>query len=292
MSGKKIYTIVFLICLINMASACGPQSCDCTKQEIPLPEAKTSGIDGKRMVLISSGEFIMGTDKTDTENLHRKIGTVQPLYLDQHPERKVFLRAFYIDQYEVTNEEYKTFLDASGFMETPMNWEGDSYPENLGNHPVTHIIWSEAWSYCMWARKQLPTEGQWEKAARGFEGSLYPWGNDYEKGKGNIGIEGWRKTAPVGGFPEDVSAFQVYDMAGNVMEWTLDWYLPYPGNTRGDPRFGKRMKVLRGNGFQKAGHYFLEAYRYSFARTEADPDSFYENVGFRCASSFIEETGS
>ena len=71
------------------------------------------------------------------------------------------------------------------------------------------------------------------------------------------------------------------------MEWTQDWYLPYPGNSRSDPRFGRELKVLRGNGFQKAGHYFLPAYRYAFTRTEANPNDFFENVGFRCASEII-----
>ena len=284
---------MFLILFVDilLLFACSG-SFDREAKEPILPTAIISPIDEKEMVLVPAGEFLMGTDEIDDEKTHLKIGAVKPLFLDQHPIRKISLDSYYIDKYEVTNEEYKKFLDLSGYDELPGHWENSTYADGTDRYPVTHVTWREALTYALWARKTLPTEAQWEKAARGFEGSLYPWGNGYEKGKGNIGIEGWRKTAPVGGFPEDVSAFQVYDMAGNVMEWTLDWYLPYPGNTRGDPRFGKRMKVLRGNGFQKAGHYFLEAYRYSFARTEADPDSFYENVGFRCASSFIEETGS
>tara|TARA_B100001750_G_scaffold40492_1_gene29374 strand:+ start:212 stop:559 length:348 start_codon:yes stop_codon:yes gene_type:complete len=110
----------------------------------------------------------------------------------------------------------------------------------------------------------------------------YPWGLEFIKGKANVGIEGDRKTMPVTSYPEDTSPYKVMGLSGNVMEWTLDWYLPYPGNTRKELRFGKVYKVLRGNGFQKAGHYFLEAYKYSFARTEANPNDFFENVGFRC----------
>lgn len=259
----------------------------CKGETDSLTPIKTSGIDGKEMVLIPGGEFIMGTNKTDPENTHQKIGTVKPLYLDQHPERKVYLDAYYIDRYEVTNREYKRFIDEAEFTETPSHWQDGTYPEGKGDHPVTNITWREAWSYAMWAHKQLPTEAQWEKAARGTAGQLYPWGNTYEKGKANIGIEGARETVPVSQYPGDVSPYQVYGMAGNVMEWTRDWYRAYPENPYRDPRFGKTFKVLRGNGFQKAGHYFLEAYRYAFNRTEVPPDEFFENVGFRCATGFI-----
>ena len=234
------------------------------------------------MVLIPAGEFIMGTDKIDEENTHQKIGAIKPLYLDQHPIRKIFLDAYYIDKYEVTNDEYKKFLDASGYDELPSHWENGSYAYGTEKYPVTHVTWREALSYALWTQKTLPTEAQWEKAARGPDGRVFPWGDDYEKGKSNIDIDGIRALAKVGSYPGDISPYKVYDMAGNVMEWTMNWYLPYPGNTYKNPRFGKILKVLRGNAFQKAGHYFLDAYRYSFARTEADPSEYFENVGFRC----------
>ena len=234
------------------------------------------------MVLIPSGEFIMGTNKVDNEDTHKKIGAVKPLYLDQHPERKLFLAGYYMDRYEVTNQEYNLFLNENQFTDIPAHWKDGIIPEGHGNHPVTQVTWWEAWSYCQWADKQLPTEEQWEKAARGPDGLPYPWGLEFIKGKANVGIEGDRKTMPVTSYPEDTSPYKVMGLSGNVMEWTLDWYLPYPGNTRKEFRFGKVYKVLRGNGFQKAGHYFLEAYKYSFARTEAIPNDFFENVGFRC----------
>ncbi len=250
--------------------------CDCDKQ------SKVSEAD--KMVLIPAGEFIMGTNKVDTEDTHKKIGAVKPLYLDQHPERKIFLDEYYIDRYEVTNAEYSHFLEVNQFTDIPAHWENGTFPEGQGDHPVTQVTWWEAWSYCQWKGKQLPTEEQWEKAARGPDGFPFPWGEKYIKGKANVGIEGDRKIMPIKSYPEDVSPYGVMGMSGNVMEWTLDWYLPYPGNTRKEFRFGKVFKVLRGNGFQKAGHYFLEAYRYSFSRTEANPNDFFENVGFRCSS--------
>ena len=236
------------------------------------------------MVLIPAGEFIMGTNKVDKEDTHKKIGAVKPLYLDQHPERKFFMDEYYIDRYEVTNAKYSHFLEVNQFTDLPAHWQDGVFPEGQGDHPVTQVTWWEAWSYCQWNGKQLPTEEQWEKAARGPDGLPFPWGEKYIKGKANVGIEGDRKTMPITAYPEDASPYKVMGMSGNVMEWTLDWYLPYTGNTRKEYRFGKVFKVLRGNGFQKAGHYFLEAYRYSFSRTEAKPNDFFENVGFRCSS--------
>ncbi|KMP12417.1 hypothetical protein UZ36_00675 [Candidatus Nitromaritima sp. SCGC AAA799-C22] len=277
---------IFLAGALLLLSACG-SPCDCEDKNAPLSSVKVSAIDGKEMVLVPAGEFIMGTDKTDEENTHRKIGSVKPLYLDQHPERTIHLDAYYIDRYEVTNEEYKRFLDASGYDEFPGHWENGTFAEGTAKHPVTQVTWREAWSYAMWARKTLPTEAQWEKAARGTDGRSFPWGNDFEKGKANIDIEGARAPVAVGSYPGDLSPYGAYDLAGNVMEWTLDWYRPYPGNNYKDKRFGKVLKVLRGTGFQKAGHYFLPAYRYAFARTEADPNEYFENVGFRCAAPVI-----
>jgi len=253
------------------------------------PPVMTSEIDGKEMVLIPAGEFIMGTDKVDTANTHRKIGTVKPLYVDQHPQRKIRLPAYYIDRYEVTNREYRRFLQATQFDREPGRWENGVYPEGMGDHPVTNITWDEALTYALWAHKRLPTEAQWEKAARGTDGRLFPWGNTPSKKAANVGVEGARQSRPVGSYPEDVSPYRVYDMAGNVMEWTLDWYRAYPGNEYKDPRFGTIFKVIRGNGFQKAGHYFLDAYRYAFYRTEGKPEAYFENVGFRTVTPFIGE---
>lgn len=281
------YTVAFFILLLFFLTGCG--TCDCEIDVNNLKPTKVSSKDQKEMVLVPAGEFVMGTNKVDTEGTNKKIGSVKPLYLDQHPERKLSLGAFYMDKYEVTNEEYYKFLQATQFNDVPTHWVDRVYPEDLVSHPVTQVTWWEAWSYCAWAGKQLPTEEQWEKSARGPKGLPYPWGEEYVKGKANLGIEGDRKTAPITAYPEDVSPYKIYGLSGNVMEWTLDWYLPYPGNSKPNSRFGRELKVLRGNGFQKAGHYFLPAYRYTFTRTEASPNDFFENVGFRCASEIIPE---
>ncbi|MCF8720467.1 formylglycine-generating enzyme family protein [Nitrospina gracilis] len=269
-------------------AACGAADCDCgVSAGGPLPERLISEVDGKEMVLVPAGEFIMGTDMTDPEKKHLKIGAVKPLFRDQQPSHTVHLDAFYIDKYEVTNREYKQFIESVQYHEFPAHWVNGMYMPDQGDLPVTNITWGEALAYAMWAGKSLPTEAQWEKAARGTDGRLYPWGNDYKKGISNIGLDGPRKLMPVGSFPEDVSPFQAFDMAGNVMEWTLNWYLPYPGSDFEFKKFGTDLKVLRGNGFQEGGHFFLDEYRYVFHRSEVKPDDFFDNVGFRCVSPFL-----
>ncbi len=269
--------------LLALMAACagdGPQG-DGTRTP-PAPEW-VSPIDGREMVLVPAGEFWLGTDRTDPENTHLKIGTIKPLFRDQQPRQKVYLDAFYIDKYEVTNGDYVKFIQATEYHDLPSHWNGDTPPEGTENLPVTNISWGEAMAYALWAGKTLPTEAQWEKAARGVDGRLYPWGNDYQKGLANMGLDGAREAVAVGSYPSDVSPYGAFDMAGNVMEWTRSWYRPYPGATYINKKMKARLKVLRGNGFHKGGHYFLEAYRFIFHRTEADPDEFYENVGFRCA---------
>ncbi|MDH5762829.1 MAG: formylglycine-generating enzyme family protein [Nitrospinota bacterium] len=271
--GKRI-VFTFLIIGIFISA--------CDKKSETLPSQKISKEDGKAMVLVPAGEFVMGTDRTDPENTHLKIGTVKPLYKDQHPEHKVYLDAFYIDQYEVTNLEYQRFIEATQFPEFPGHWEDGKFPEGKGDLPVTNVTWREAFTYALWAGKRLPTEEQWEKAARGTEGRLFPWGEEYHKGWANIGVDGAKALVTGGSYPKDISPYKVYDLAGNVMEWTMNWYQPYPGNDYQFKKFGEEFKVIRGNGFQKGGHYFLEEYRFTFYRTEARPDEYFENVGFRC----------
>ena len=277
MLREKKYTLVLWVCLLVLQTAC-------QGEWRPRSPVIVSEVDHKEMVLVPAGEFIMGTNKTDPENTHQRIGAVKPLYLDQQPERKINLGAYYIDKYEVTNKEYKQFIDATQYVEYPAHWVDGNYPEGLEAHPVANVAWAQAMAYALWAGKILPTEVQWEKAARGTDGRIYPWGNEYTRGMANVEIDGARQSSPVGSYPKDVSPYGAYDMSGNVMEWTLDWYQPYPGSNYQTQRFGTYFKVLRGSGFQKAGHYFLEAYRYVFYRTEVGPDEIFENVGFRCVT--------
>jgi len=252
----------------------------CERTPDPLPPKMVSEVDGKAMMLIPAGEFIMGTNRTDPENTHLKIGTVKPLYKDQHPEHKVHLDTFYIDQYEVTNREYKKFIDATQFPELPGHWEEGTFPEGGGRPPGYQRHLAGSVDLCALGREAVAN-----RSTMGKDGARHRWpvvSMGRRKGWANVGVDGAKALTLGGSYPKDVSPYNVHDMAGNVMEWTSSWYQPYPGNDYQFKKFGKEFKVLRGNGFQKGGHYFLEAYRYTFYRTEAKPDEYFENVGFRC----------
>lgn len=176
------------------------------------------------MVLIPEGEFQLGS-------VSGEAGTVE------QPGHTVYLDAFYMDKYEVTNAEYKKFVDAnpewqkgtiaSGFHDGNylVNWDGNTYPSGKANHPVVSVSWYAAAAYADWVNKRLPTEAEWEKAARGsVEGQKYPWGNSIDDSKANyslnVGLTG--NTTPVGDYPPN--GYGLYDIVGNVLEWCLDTY--------------------------------------------------------------------
>ncbi|MFQ5507971.1 MAG: formylglycine-generating enzyme family protein [Leptospirillia bacterium] len=241
------------------------------------------------MVKIPSGPFIMGTDEVDTEGRAEELGLLNPWFQNEHPRRTVMLPTYYIDETEVTNDAYAAFVTAAGHR-PPDHWRGArTPPEGTGNHPVTHVSWHDAVAFCKWSgNKVLPTETQWEKAARGKSGLIYPWGNkfDYEATNASRG-----HTMPVGSFPSGNSPYGVKDMVGNVWEWTADWYKAYPGSDLKDDRFGERYRVLRGNSWASVGHYpdrevFLEIVagtsRASY-RLYMAPEGRLNDVGFRCA---------
>jgi formylglycine-generating enzyme required for sulfatase activity len=241
------------------------------------------------MIEIPAGPFIMGTDQQDTEGRAEELGLVMPWFDNEHPQRSVTLPAYYIDQTEVTNQAYAKFVEATG-RRPPDHWGGRrTPPEGMEKHPVTHVSWFDAQEYCRWdGGKALPTEAQWEKAARGQEGLIYPWGNDFDFDAANVARG---HTIPVGSLPKGNSPYGVEDMIGNVWEWTADWYQPYPGNSYRDEKFGERYRVLRGNSWASIGHYpdrrvFLEIVahnsRASF-RLFMAADGRLNDVGFRCA---------
>ncbi len=178
------------------------------------------------MVFVPAGEFLMGKDEGD----------------DEKPLHKVYVDAFFIDKYEVTYAEYAEFVEAGGYSnksywsEEGWSWKEENYitepaywndsTYNQPNYPMVGINWYEAEAYTRWCGKRLPTEAEWEKAARGTDGRRWPWGEDFESDKANIiGTEdGYEYTAPVGSYPLGVSPYGCYDMAGNVWEWCADWY--------------------------------------------------------------------
>ena len=151
--------------------------------------------------------------------------------------------------------------------------------------PVSNVTWHDANDFCRWQQKRLPSEAEWEKAARGTNGLEYPWGNDWEAKKLNIGAKAENEDEPAlpsGSYPDDKSTYGVFDLAGNVSEWVDDWYKPYPGNNYVSKDFGEIHKVKRG-GEAGIGHYSLSYFFRGAVRNHADPATA-SSGGFRCAA--------
>ena len=156
--------------------------------------------------------------------------------------------------------------------------------EYMGQLPVTYVTWQDAHNYCEFQGKHLPTEVQWEKAARGEQGHEYPWGEQWVDAASNSGNEQWLDgSAPIGSYPKDKSPFGVYDMGGNVSEWVADWYQSYPDSDYSSQDFGETFKVARGGAWGGEGHYTLHLFYRAAYRANLDPNETYEDVGFRCA---------
>ena len=233
------------------------------------------------MVYVSAGSFTMGSAEEDTEGLGKEFGVRGgELYSNERPVRELYLEGFYIDRFEVTNEGYRKFVGATGYR-APYRWIYNTYPTGTGDLPVVNVSWFDAHNYCMWAGKRLPREAEWEKAARGTGGRVYPWGDIYDETMGNLNTG---KLTPVGTFKGDKSPYGVYDMAGNVMEWVGDWYGPYPGGEAKDIGSNLREKVLRGGlAGVVPGHYTMNViYARTSTRMHIDPEVFADDTGFRC----------
>jgi formylglycine-generating enzyme required for sulfatase activity len=260
------------------------------------------------MAVIPAGDFLMGSPSSDG-------------FTDERPQRSVFLSAFRIDRYEVTNAQYEQFVKATGHA-VPTNpnpsatiWtDGRPFPGSE-THPVVNVNWHDAVAYCAWAGKRLPTEAEWEKAARGTDARLYPWGNEWSVAKANSasywagrtiefndtiewkafwvdgdgarmskerGLKGVVLTLPVGTVPEGVSPYGLFDMAGNASEWVQDWFEPhyYLRAPRENPKGpdGKLLKVVRGGSWLKPAGSLRTA-----DRDYGLPTDQQSGTGFRCA---------
>ena len=263
-------------------------ACDQSSVSSELPEG---------MVLIPAGEFIMGTDDSQANP-------------DQHPAHKVYLDAFYIDKHEVTNAQFEEFILAGGYKKkkywTEAGWDfiqkerffysspmretyridaplafGDNTVSTAPDHPVIGVSWYEADAYAKWAEKRLPTEAEWEKAARGTKKKrIYPWGNKMGFEKLHY-FPHQEKLKPAGSFPKGASPYGVLDMAGSVWEWCADWYGEnhYAQSQKKNPKGPTtgESKVLRGGGWDSIRLQLRCTHRYAEKPTHRA-----YTIGFRC----------
>jgi formylglycine-generating enzyme required for sulfatase activity len=221
------------------------------------------------MVLIPAGQFTMGRDDAVP---------------DEQPTHRVSLDAFYIDRYEVTVAQYAKFVESED-SEPPFLWQEARRGPNDEN-PVLGVDWHDAAAYCRWAGKRLPAEAEWEKAARGTDGRIYPWGNDPPTpAHANFGHEttkGYAALAKVGSFEKGKSPYGVYDLAGNVWEWVADrydehYYQHSPEQNPRGPTTGP-LRALRGGAWNSAPTVLA-----STNRNANVPSARRSDVGFRCA---------
>ncbi len=231
------------------------------------------GNDNAEMVFVPAGEFVMGSNDGAS---------------DEKPLHTVTLDAFWIDKYEITNALYKKCVDAKKCLQAPLNSSNtrSSYYNSTSfeKYPKIYVTWNDANAYCSWAGKRLPTEAEWEKAARGTDGRSYPWGNIWDGMK----LNSWEAdprpndTTAVGSYPSGASPFGVLDMAGNVKEWLADWYDPnyYTNAPRSNPKGppSGTFRVIRGGSWLR---YQLDA---RSARRIGNTNVGSSDVGFRCAT--------
>ncbi len=221
----------------------------------------------KGMAYVPGGEFIMGSESGDGF---------------ERPPHRASVKPFFIDQYEVTCAEYARFIEQTGHAPPP-GWVGGQYPQGAGRRPVTGVTWDDASAYAKWSNKRLPTEEEWEFAARGADGRIYPWGKEWQAGMANVGGAGGGTLADVGAF-KGASPFGVYDMVGNAWEWTADDLRPYPGAKWEYVPQGA-LKVIRGGSWRESPDQATTTYRgYLPARGGKD----YSATGFRCAQDLAE----
>jgi len=226
----------------------------------PGPRQVIVGKDGAQMVYVPDGVFFIGDDKGRPE---------------ERPRMRVFLEAYYIDRFEISNELFARFIKETGYRPE----KGSSTRRKEKRLPARHLTWKDVDSYCRWAGKRMPTEYEWEKAARGIDDRKWPWGNDRKKAGGDT-ASGTPEMLEVYDDPAGQSPYGCMHMADNVWEWIDDWFIGYVLNPEPDPRYGETYRVLRG-GIDYDG----EEVKYSpvTRRHYLKPDEATPFTGGRCA---------
>ncbi len=286
----------------------------------------------KDMVLVPEGPFLMGSTEEDIEKLLELDRNVEAGRFEvEVPQREVNLSAYLIDKYPVTNAEYKKFIESGGYEQrefwSKLGWDyvllskpldnGDlsSVMDGEDDCPVVNVSWYEAEAFANYIGKRLSTEAEWEKAARGTDGRVYPWGNEFDKSKINSAESKIEKPTPVTKYSQSTSEYGCFDMVGNVWEWTADWYDSQyyrcapdkdpqgPAKAENEPFFGRpeevgtsiyelepskagsstlsNCKVLRGGSWNGAGVVHIRCAN----RDYDEPDYKNDTIGFRCAMS-------
>lgn len=292
MASRKFFAMSFLIFIFPLIAA--------LSQTGARPTNNMRKILNVDFVVVPEGWFIMGSDEGP---------------MNERPRRRVWLRAFGIDRYEVTNALYRLFLLDSG-RSPPPYWNDSDSPAGQGSFPVVGVTWEDAAAYCAWAGGRLPTEAEWEKAARGVDGRAYPWGEVWDSAKANIdtGLEtadgmpyfekdleyawnllsgkaheaGTPRLRAVGSYPEGVSPWGLLDMEGNASEWVADWYNwgGYGGLPDHDPFVSGPPwnRCFRGSSWFYP--YAIARFAQQFSRCSARNSSHASRdprIGFRCA---------
>jgi iron(II)-dependent oxidoreductase len=274
-----------------------PPTLEPTSTSIPTPGQVRTDPRGIEQVWVPAGSFLMGTDAGAIEELRalKPPGFVLGEFASEQPQREVRITAgYWIDKYEVTNKAFQAFVEAGGYQNRDLwsdaGWEWlshqsvDQLPRyclgNLPDNPVACVTWHEAEAYARWRGGRLPTEAEWEYAARGPRSLTYPWGNEFDSSRCNV-VDS-KGLKPVGSYPQGASWAGALDMAGNVMEWVQDWLGSYAPDAVENPTGPARGKVKVEKGGWWGSNLFVA--RSAYRHFEDPPEYGDVHIGFRVVS--------